>query len=241
MHPIFRDSPIPRYVQLADLLRQRVARGRWKVGEKMPSLDALVAEFGVARVTVRQAVDVLARDGLVSPQQGRGTFVTGDKSSKRWLRVDTTLHDLVEMYRGDTPQLLNITEANAVPPLEAGDGKPAKNYFYMHRVHFRDGVAYCVISIYLDQKIFRKAPQRFRREVVIPILASMLGVKIASAHQTLTITSADVETAGHLGIQVNAPVAEVRRVFTAPDGIVLYFAEVTYRGDFVRLDMDLQP
>ena len=38
-----------------------------------------------------------------------------------------------------------------------------------------------------------------------------------------------------------APVGEVRRVFNGPDGTVIYLAEVIYRGDFIRLDMDLRP
>ena len=76
MHDTFSHSPVPRYAQLADLLRQRIARGVWKKGEKLPSLDELMAEFGVARVTVRQAVERLTRESLVSPQRGRGTFVT---------------------------------------------------------------------------------------------------------------------------------------------------------------------
>ena len=54
-HPIFPDSPVPLYSQLADLLRQRVLRGLWGPGTKVPSLEALVAEFQVARVTVRHA------------------------------------------------------------------------------------------------------------------------------------------------------------------------------------------
>ena len=68
---------MPRYAQLADLLRQRIARGVWPPGTQLPSLEALMQEFDVARVTVRQAIDLLAREGLVSPQRGRGTFVTG--------------------------------------------------------------------------------------------------------------------------------------------------------------------
>ena len=70
---------------------------------------------------------------------------------------------------------------------------------------------------------------------------SMPGVTIAQAHQTLTIGTAAPETAGHLGIPVNAPVAYVRRVFRAPDGTVLYLGDVTYRGDLVQLEMDLAP
>jgi len=240
-HPIFRESPIPRYIQLADLFRHRIVRGVWQSGQRLPSLDALVREFGLARVTVRQAVDVLARENRVSPQQGRGTFVTGQRGTDRQLRVETTLHDLVEMYRGDKPQILNIVESLAVPTLTADDGKPAPKYFYMRRVHFRDAIPYCVISIYIDHRVFRRAPQRFRKEVVIPILVTLSGVTIARAHQTLTISTAEVEVAEHLKIPVNAPVAEVRRVFNAADGTVIYLAEVTYRGDYVRLVMDLKP
>ncbi|MFZ9551519.1 MAG: GntR family transcriptional regulator, partial [Hylemonella sp.] len=54
MNALFRESPLPRYAQLADLLRQRLARGVWKPGELLPTLESLMAEFGVARVTVRQ-------------------------------------------------------------------------------------------------------------------------------------------------------------------------------------------
>ena len=82
MRDTFSHSPLPRYAQLADLLRQRIARGVWKEGDLLPSLDALVAEFGVARVTVRQAIERLARENLVSPQRGRGTFVTAPATSR---------------------------------------------------------------------------------------------------------------------------------------------------------------
>ena len=74
---ILDNAQAPLYVQLADLFRQRIVKGVWKEGEKLPSLEQLVAEFEVARVTVRQAIERLTRDGLVSPQRGRGTFVTG--------------------------------------------------------------------------------------------------------------------------------------------------------------------
>jgi GntR family transcriptional regulator len=64
---------------------------------------------------------------------------------------------------------------------------------------------------------------------------------IVRAHQTLTIGSADVEVARLLKVPLNAPIAEVRRVFNSADGRVIYLGEVTYRGDFVRIEMDLKP
>ena len=241
MHALFRDSPVPRYAQLADLLRQRVARGVWPLGHKLPSLDELVAQFGVARVTVRQAVDLLAREGLLSPQQGRGTFVTGQPAQDRWLRLETSLRDLADVYRDDKPKLTLLEEASATPQLQAQDGKPAARYHFMRRVHSRNGEAYCLISIYLDDRVFRMAPKRFRRETVVPVLLELPKVKIAKARQTMAISTADVEVAAHLNIAVSAPVAEVRRVFTALDGTVLYVGEVTYRGDYIHFEMDLKP
>ena len=159
-HPVFSDSPLPRYAQLADILRQRVARGFWKQGQQVPPLDALMKEFRVARVTVRQAVDLLARDGLLSAQRGRGTFVTGQPAQDRWLRLETTLSDLADVYRDDKPKLTLLEEAAAVPNLRMQDGKAAASYRYMRRVHSRNGEAYCVISIYLDERVFRLAPRR---------------------------------------------------------------------------------
>ena len=241
MHRYFGASPIPRYVQLADLFRQRIARGVWAAGAKLPSLDTLTGEFEVARVTVRQAVDLLSREGLLSAQQGRGTFVTASSAGHPKLRLHTSLRNLADVYRNDTPQLTLIEESTGAPQLDAADGAPAERYHFMRRVHSRDGRPYCVISIYLDERVFRLAPKRFRSETVIPVLLDLPKVKIARAHQTLTIGAADLEVAGYLSIPVNTPVAEVRRVCRAPDGTVLYLGEVTYRGDFIRFEMDLRP
>jgi GntR family transcriptional regulator len=241
LHKLFGDSPIPRYVQLADLLRGRISRGQWRAGDRLPTLDALTREFDVARVTVRQAVEVLSREGIVSPQQGRGTFITAIPPRSRGLRLQTSLAELAEVYRDDRPELTLIEEAAAIPALEPGDGTAAPRYHFMRRVHSRDGVSYCVISIYLDHRVFRMAPARFRRETVIPVLLELPRVTITKASQTLAIGAADVEAATHLGVPVNSPVAEVRRVCRDEEGTVIYLGLVTYRGDYVRLEMDLQP
>ena len=242
LHPLFGDSPVPRYAQLADVLRGRIRRGQWRTGDQLPTLDALTEEFDVARVTVRQAVELLEREGLLSAQQGRGTFVTGVPSGlERPLRLQTSLADLAEVYRHDKPRLTLLEEAAAMPVLEPSDGRPARRYHFMRRVHSREDVPYCVISIYLDNHVFRMAATRFRRETVIPVLLDLPHVRISRASQTLTVSSADVEVAGFLGVPVNAPVAEVRRVCVNDQGVVVYLGLVTYRGDFMRLEMDLKP
>ncbi len=241
MSVAFTESPIPRYLQIADLMRQRIARGQWAQGDKLPSLEALVEQFGVSRVTVRQAIELLSRDGLVSPQQGRGTFVTGRPPDTRWLKVQTTLEELAHVYRDTRPEIVNIQESISRAPLRPEDGRPAERYVAMRRVHSRQGQPYCVIDIYLDEKVFRRHPKRFRQETVIPILTAMTEGGVARARQVLTIGTADMEVAGQLHIPVNAPVALVRRVFTDAAGRVIYLGEVTYRGDFIHLEMDLTP
>ena len=238
---LLADSPMPRYAQVSELLRRRIERGTWPPGTQLPTLEALMAEFDVARVTVRQAVTLLAREGLVSAQRGRGTFVTGRLPRRRELRLATTLAALADMYRDDEPKLTLVDEATAMPALTPADGKPAPRYRFLRRVHSRDGEAYCAISVYLDERIFRKAPARFRRHTVIPVLLDLPGVAIAKAWQTLRIGTADVEVARLVGMPVNAPVAEVRRVCRDAAGTVVYLGEITYRGDYIHLDMDLSP
>jgi len=238
---LFRGSPMPRYAQLADVFRQRIAKNRWPPGTKLPTLEALMGEFEVARVTVRQAMELLARDGLVSAERGRGTFVTAQPVRDRRLKLETSLQALADGDRYGRPNLTLIEEAAASPRLYPRDGTPAPQYRFMRRVHSRNGEAYCVISIYLDERIFRMAPRRFRRETVVPVLLELPRVEITRAWQTLEIGTADVTVARHLDIHVNAPVAEVRRVCQDALGTVLYLGEVTYRGDYIHLEMDLRP
>ena len=233
--------PLPLYAQLAELLRRRIVDGEWREGDRIPSQGELAASFDVARVTVRQAIGLLEQERLLDSRRGRGTFVLAAPGAGRRLSVQTSLQRLIDMLSGDEPQLLNLTEGVALPRLSERDGKPAPSYTFMRRIHLRDGVPYCVIAIYLDDRIFRRAPERFRREVMIPILASLPGVTIAQAQQTLTIGVADADIAGHLGVPLGAPVAFVRRVFRAPDETVIYLGEVTYRGDLIELEMDLVP
>ena len=64
------------YLQLADILRERIADGTYAPGEKIPPLLDLQAEFGLSSMTVRRAVGVLVDEGLLVRVPGRGTFVT---------------------------------------------------------------------------------------------------------------------------------------------------------------------
>jgi len=81
-----RDSRVPLYLQLTDILRQRITAGDWRqVGLQLPTEPELCAEFDVARGTVRQALSRLEQEGYLRRERGRGTFVdwAGDQPITR--------------------------------------------------------------------------------------------------------------------------------------------------------------
>ena len=75
-----RNSPIPLYQQLLNSIRERIATGVWPVGSQVPTEAELVAELGVSRVTIRQALSAAVDAGLVQRTPGKGTFVADSRS-----------------------------------------------------------------------------------------------------------------------------------------------------------------
>ena len=235
-----RTSPVPLYLRVADTLRVRIDRGVWRIGDALPSLEALALEFGVARVTARQAVQLLTHEGLLSPERGRGTFVRAEANPRKTVNLQTSLVDLAAMYESTKPVILNIEETDGLPPVAADQGTLGDHYVHMRRLHFTDEQPYCVISLYLLKDVFALAPTQLRAKAVIPLLLRLPGVDLHHAHQTMAIGSADAETAQLLRIAHHAPVALVERLFKRRDGVILYYAEVVYRGDWVRWEVDLK-
>ena len=234
---LFKRSSVPLYVQIADLMRQRINRGQWSPGEQLPTLEALVEEFEVARLTIKQAMDVLSNEGLIVRERGRGTFASDAPRGDRSLHLETSLDRFWSMYVGTTPRL--VREDRTAPSLGPGDGKPAEAYYRMLRVNSREGVAFGIADVYVDAALFARCPDRFRTETVVAILLESPDIRIARAHQTLTVGSADVHAAELLEIPINSATAHVRRVFNDAADVAIYVAEITYRGDFVRIEMDL--
>jgi GntR family transcriptional regulator len=78
-----REDDKPPYRQIADLLRRPISTGQWAGGDRLPSETALVHHFGVARMTVRQAVQQLRAEGLVVSEHGRGVFVRAASPVRR--------------------------------------------------------------------------------------------------------------------------------------------------------------
>ena len=229
---------LPRYLQVASALRRRIQDGVWQLGDKIATLKQLEREFAVARVTVRQSIQLLQAEGLLKSYQGRGTFVTGTLRNERWLQLATDWDSLVAPIRENVVQPLSSTKT-AVPVISVDDGRRAPAYTFIRSVQKRGAEPYAFARVHVATHIHAQAPKVFSRRPALAVLAEMKGVNIARAHQTVLISAADVEAATYLGTAMNAPTAEARCVVTDTDNVVIYVGEITYRGDVVRLNIEL--
>src|SRR5215472_9217473 len=72
-------SHIPLYIQLTEILKERIETGEWEPGQRFASEGEIGAEFGVSRAVVRPALAILESDGQLAKSKGRGVFVSPAK------------------------------------------------------------------------------------------------------------------------------------------------------------------
>lgn len=75
-----RNSSVPMYKQISELIGKRISSGELEHGQQLPTEAALMKEYGVSRITIRAAIDELVKEGMIERTQGKGSFVTVPKS-----------------------------------------------------------------------------------------------------------------------------------------------------------------
>ena len=236
---VLERSRVPLYLQLETLLRKRLEAGEWRVGDQISTIKQLCAEYRVSRITLRQALAQLEKEGLIYRGRGRGTFVTSDAKPVRWLILPTDWKGLVEHIDKLHARVVHVGKAAPQPPLEASDGRPAAAYWTARRVNYTDRAPYSFTTIYLARDVYLRNPRGYRAKPVLPLLARQRGLGIGRASQVLTVTSADANTANLLELEVGAPVAEVRRVICDDKDRVIYLANVIYPSRHLRIQTTL--
>lgn len=234
-------SAVSRYIQLATLFRRRIDSGDWAVGAQIPTVDDLALDFGVARATIRQALGLLEAEGLVDRFRAKGTFVTQRPQDRIWCEVETDWSGLLRSRDGADIDVLSkdITDRAPMPPHEIG--KLAPSYLHLRRRHSRAGSVFLLADVYIEESLSQKIPEAaFATKTAMNLVASIPRIRIADSRQTLTIGAADIETADHLGVPLNAPVAHVYRSIADSRGRIVLISNGIYRGDAVRLDMKLK-
>ena len=92
---------LPKYYQLAAILREKIDNGEWEPRSAIPSERQLETLYDISRTTIREAIDMLVRQGYLYREQGRGTYVSPQKLQKAMLDLTSFSEDLVR--RGIQP------------------------------------------------------------------------------------------------------------------------------------------
>jgi|YelNatPaOPRAMG01_1025707.scaffolds.fasta_scaffold68806_3 GntR family transcriptional regulator len=149
-----KNSLIPLYSQLRDILYLKIKNGEWKIGERIPSEDELCTQYNVSKTTVRQAIGILTREGLLRKEQGRGTFVTEPKIEQGPLRLTSFTDEM--RSRGLTPSSVVMEKSVIKPPPEVAEalelGKEDK-VILLKRLRLANGEPMGVQSAYIPYEL----------------------------------------------------------------------------------------
>jgi GntR family transcriptional regulator len=236
----FSRSAISRYIQLATLFRRRIESGQWQVGSQIPTVEELAAECGVARATIRQALDILEEEMLIERYRAKGTFVRR-RPQEELFPIGT---DWSGLLRPTTNARIEVMSDRADVKLEnvlyqIGELAPA--YRHLHRRHWREDVAFLLTDVYVDERLRDRITQEdIETKTALRLINDVPGVEIVEARQTLTIGTADLETAESLSMPLNAPVAYVHRRAVDSHGTAVLVALGIYRGEVIRFDVKLR-
>lgn len=233
-----QSTQLPLYVTLARLLTADIEAGRWAPGAQLPTIAALAETYGVARVTIRQALGELSNDGLIKSIQGKGSFVA-DRPRLELIHLESSWRDLLHTLDGNAADLLEVREDVDLPAAGLDGAVSTGRYRYMRRIHRRWAKPYCLMEMYLDAALYERVPRRFDVEMAIPLLSELAGPTLKRMAQTFRIGSASLETAKLLGVPPGAPTCKVTRTIINVRDEVLYCGAADYRGDLVVFDTSI--
>lgn len=121
MNPIDRRSVIPLYYQLTEFLREQIRSGQLLTGDQLPTERDLMEMHHLSRNTVRQALGILAREGLIVRDHGHGTYVA-NLSGKFHYLLDTFIENSELLRRaGYSPAMKEVSVQRLIPPAVVKD------------------------------------------------------------------------------------------------------------------------
>jgi GntR family transcriptional regulator len=234
----------PIHVSIHDDLRVRISAGEWRAGERLPSEADLAARYGVARMTMRQALGALAAAGMVIRRQGLGTFVAEqipghaasglmsftEEMRRRGLDVRTTLikASVAEPPRaasqalrlGDRPVAIQVRRLRSVP-----NGPVVVQNSWLPFARFA-GLAGDPL---LNGSLYAR-------------LETCYGVRLVRATQAVTAAAADDQDASLLGLRPGDPVLwTVRTAYDGANVAVEYATSARRPGYPIETVMEREP
>lgn len=227
--PLQRDSGISMHRQIAQHLKDAIAKGQYGPGARIPTEPQLSEQFGVSRITARQAVEHLVREDLVYRKQGKGTFVRGPLVRHDLLDLRGIYDELVEQGLNPETELLEWGEA--VPPgrvaqrLGTGEGRVVR----WRRLYRLNGRPFGLAVIHLNATADEVDRTTASRLPTYEILRSVLHRTVDRADVSISYETGKAAVCRAMGLPVGTPLMVLERVSYSAGDVplehTLYYAQ----------------
>lgn len=228
-----KESAEPIYLQIFATIKSLLQAGRIPPGSALPPEQILAKQFGVSRMTMRQANDLLEREGLIERQRGRGTFAVQNRLVKQEQETRSFSEEI--RRRGSVPssRLLSFKTqpANAASAADFGIA-PGDALYLIERIRLADGVPIALESVQIP---VQRCPNLERFNLIdhslYQIFEEHYKIEIARSEEEI---SAIVPRKIHrkaLQLKPNVAVLLVKRRTFTIDGRLFEIAADAYRGD----------
>lgn len=243
---INRTSPVPYYEQLFEVLEKRITTGVIAKGERLPSENELGSEFGLARATVRQALQLLETHGLVQRIPKRGVFATEPSTERGWVIQSTEgfLENAVgHQNRNVTTDVLRAgpvtLPASAARSLEVPDDSVG---FELVRLRSLDGTP-AVYSVNYSPPavapIVSGAAEVLAGVASFTELLTRSGFELGGAQRTIHAVAPGAEIARLLGVSETFPTLRIRSVSWTLSGERFDVYDTWVRSDVIPLEVNV--
>jgi GntR family transcriptional regulator len=238
--PLNKQSPVPLYYQLAEQLRERIRSGELRPGEQLPSERQLSERHLISRMTVRQALAYLVREGALVARQGLGTFVAEPKYTYDALHLLGFTEEI--MRHGGTAVSRVLEQARVAPPQRVAEGlglAEGQEVVKIVRLRLSDETPLLLESTFVPVALCPGLEgEELATQSLYAVMETRHGVRLTRARQGLEATVANDYEAALFGIARGTPMILVEGVtYDHLDRPAEYFKAV-YRGDRFKFSFE---
>ncbi|ARD58383.1 GntR family transcriptional regulator [Kosakonia radicincitans DSM 16656] len=229
------------YKSIAERLRLRLNSSDYNIGSPLPGEKALALEFGVARMTIRKAVDLLVGWGLVVRRHGSGTFV----ARKDVHHETTNLTGLVEVLRRQGKEVQSQVlqfEVMPAPPAIASQLRIQINerIYFSRRVRYVEGKPLMLEDSYMPVKLFRTLSLGHLEGSKFDYIEKECGITISGNYESLTPVLADKQVASLLNVAEQTPLLRITSLSYSDSGEFLNYSVMFRNTSEYQVDYHLR-
>ncbi|QQJ95926.1 GntR family transcriptional regulator [Burkholderia ambifaria] len=237
-------SAAPLYVQIKDTLRARILDGTYAPHSRMPSEHELCAMFDVSRITVRQALSDLQKEGLLFKLHGKGTFVSKPKAFQNVTSLQGFAEAMSSMGYEIVNQLRSVRTVKAdrhlATKLNVPEGAPLVE---IHRVRLLNREPVSLEQTWVPEALGKRlAGADLATRDIFLILENDCGVPLGHADVSIDAILADDDIVDALRVEESSPVLRIERLTHDASGMPIDYEHLYFRGDAFqyRLRIDRQ-